>query len=328
MIKKIMLLATIATLVACGSSEPQKYSIQGFAQGTTYSITYINNTQSVTKVQIDSILRLFDYSCSLHNKESLLTKINANITDSLDTNISECLGVADSISRVSKGTYDVTIKPLTSALGFAAEDRQNVNRDSLLQIIGYKKISVISGKLHKAHPQMQIDLNSIAKGYSVDLVGRYLKSVGINNYIVEIGGEICASGKSIDRVWRVGIDKPFDGNMSPGADLQAIVTLENKALATSGNYRKFYTDDKGARVNHTLDPLTASSVTNNMMSVTVIAQECIWADGLATMMMAMGLERSIEFLENHSQTDAYIVYSQDNELKTYITDGAKRLLSK
>lgn len=329
---RFLAVATLLMLaISCGNSNNQpkelkRFALQGFGEGTTYSIVYLDYAENIAKSEIDSIINVFDYSCSIYNDSSLITALNRNLTDSLDQNIIECITAADSLSGLSGGLYDITIKPLTSALGFAAEERHKVNFDSIMEFIGYEKISIVDGRLVKEHPSIQLDLNSIAKGYSVDLVGRYLTSKGIENYIVEIGGEIYTSGRGLDRDWRVGIDKPYDGNFTPGANLEAVISLKNKALATSGNYRKFYTDDSGKRVNHTINPKTGESSINNMMSATVIADNCTYADGLATMMMVIGVERAISFLESSSNVDAYIVYKDGDSLKTYITPGAKAML--
>lgn len=321
--KNILILIFILSLSSC-IDPVKKQVIDGFAQGTTYHVAYHSDKGTVVeKSDIDSVLNLFNKSCSLHDKNSLLVAINANTSDSVDLHIAECIRVAQMLHDVSGGLYDITIKPLTEAYGFIKKDQQqkNINLDSILNFIGMEKISIEGNKIVKTSPSIEIDLNSIAQGYSVDLLSKFMEEQGLTDYIVEIGGEIFARGNNRGQGWRVGIDKPIDGSYISGQHLQAIIILENKGLTTSGNYRKFFTDENGKRVNHTINPKTGESSQNSILSVTVVADNATLADGYTTTFMLMGKERSVEYLNNNKNLEAMIVYSEGDSIKTYITEG-------
>ncbi|MFI3321960.1 MAG: FAD:protein FMN transferase [Rikenellaceae bacterium] len=310
------LILLVFSVIGCSESEElKKYTISGFAQGTTYSIVYLDTKESVKKSFISKNLSDFDRSCSLYNPASLINKINSGETDSLDANIENCIQIAEIISKESDGLYDITVKPLVEAYGFAAkEGLESINIDSLMQYVGYQKLSVDSGRLIR-EKGVEIDLNSIAQGYSVDFIAAKFDSLAIENYLIEIGGEIFCRGKNArGENWNIGIDKPIDGNFSPGENLQTIIALESgRGLATSGNYRKFHIDKDGNRVNHTVNPLTGESSTTQVLSATIIASSAALADGYATAIMAMGVEKGIEFLQSNPQLQAYIVYSEGDE---------------
>lgn len=310
--------------VSCGTSvkkENQKFIIQGFVQGTTFAITYLDTEQSVTKADVDSILLAFDHSCSIYIDESVLSAINNNTCDTVDTYIKECLEISSVLYQKSDSLYDVTIKPLVEAYGFIRKEKSgNVNIDSLKQFIGFDKITISDKKIIKSDPRVQIDLNSIAQGYSVDIVARYFDKKGIKNYIIEIGGELFAIGRNLKgNKWRVGIDKPIDGNLDSSVGFQAIIELDSLGLATSGNYRKFYEDNEGQRVNHTINPKTGLSSTNNLLSATILAPTAAIADGYATVCMVSGFEKSISILNSDSTLYGMLIYSDGDSLKTYVT---------
>ncbi|MFI3315199.1 MAG: FAD:protein FMN transferase, partial [Rikenellaceae bacterium] len=280
--------------VSCNQEGVKRYVVQGFAQGTTYSIVYVDTKQRVTKNDIAIILSEFDRSCSLFNPNSLINSINARQDSVMDINIKECIELAHFLSDESEGMYDVTVKPLIDAYGFAAANAQkSVNVDSILQFVGYKKIKTL-GDTILLPSGVEIDLNSIAQGYSVDKVAELFDQEGIENYLIEIGGEVFCRGKNFEGgKWRIGIDKPIDDNFSPGANLQTIIELDSgRGLATSGNYRRYKIVD-GKRINHTICPVTGMSIDNNLLSATVIASTSALADGYGTMLMALGVERAV-----------------------------------
>ena len=187
---------------------------------------------------------------------------------------------------------------------------QQPNVDSLLQFIGYDKIRIDGCRLVKKHPSVQIDLNSIAQGATADYVARWLDSLGWKDYLVEVGGEIFARGHNAKGgLWRVGIDKPIEGNVIPGAQLQVRIGISNRGLATSGNYRKFYTDSLGRKIVHTFDARTGAPVISNLLSATVVARTAAQADAYGTLCMVMGLNESIRFLESRPDLEAYLVWS-------------------
>ncbi len=311
-------------LSSCGK-DVAVTTIDGFAQGSTYHIVLKSDRpMDDARSGIDSVLATFDRSASLYLDSSLLNRLNRGETDSVDSYIAECIAVAERISRESDGMYDITVKPLVSAWGFAGETRTvRPNIDSLLQYVGYEKIGVENGRLVRTQPGVQIDLNSIAQGYTADILGRYIESLGVKEYLVEIGGEIfCRGTNPKGRPWVVGIDRPVEGNFTPGADLQVKLAISDRGLATSGNYRKFYTDEQGRKIVHTIDPRTGMSAQSDLLAVTVVAPTAILADAYGTMCMVMGRERSIAFFEEHPDLDAYLVYSDSTgAFRTYVTPG-------
>lgn len=318
--------------VACSDKSGEKCVLSkfdGFAQGTTYHIVVKSDRSVDLGGEIDSLLRVVDRSMSLYDAESLLSRLNRNETDSVDGFIARCMDEARRIAEQTGGLYDVTVKPLTSAYGFAGEEavgRPNV--DSLLELVGYRKVSVENGRLVKADGRMQIDLNSIAQGATSDYIAGYIDSLGFSDYLVEVGGEIFSRGTNASgKPWVVGIDRPAEGNFTPGADLQVKIGLSGCGLATSGNYRKFYTDASGRKIVHTVDPLTGEPVVSNLLSATVVAPTATLADAYGTALMVMGLERSKAFLETLADVEAYLVYSDEGgEFRTYATPGMEALV--
>ncbi|MBQ5690683.1 MAG: FAD:protein FMN transferase, partial [Alistipes sp.] len=226
-------------------------------------------------------------SMSIFDSTSLLSRINRNETDQLDIHIARNIEIAQKIHAIAP-RYDITVKPLVEAYGFAAKNREaKPNIDSLLEFVGFEKFAIEGNRIVKSDARLQIDLNSIAKGYVVELVAEWLDRQGCENYIVEVGGEICSKGVNSRGVaWRVGVDTPFDNNQTPGAYQQKVVNISGAALATSGNYRRFYYNAEGERISHTLNPQTGASHTTTLLSATVIAPRCAVADGLATAFMA------------------------------------------
>lgn len=282
----------------------------------------MDKEEKITKSEIDSILNMFEKSCSLHDSTSLISRINNNQTDTTDRYIKECVNLALKLSRQSKGLYDITVAPLAKAYGFGAEAKPatNPNIDSILQFVGYEKINLAGNIITKSDPRVSIDLNSIAKGYSVDLVADYIRKQGVKDYLVEIGGEIYCTELCGDKPWRVGIDKPIEGNMIPGEELQTIINVSQMGLATSGNYRKFYVAKDGTNIHHTINPKTGLCTTNNLLSASVLAPTTAEADGYATLFMSVGLEESKRILSKNPNLCGYLIYSNPNgTLSTYAT---------
>ena len=325
----------LAVLLAGCQSEPQRRPqtvIDGFAQGGTYHIVLVgDSTSGGLKGQLDSLLWRVDNSMSLYNPLSRLSRINRGETDTLDRFIANCIRTADTISRESGGRYDITIKPLTSAYGFTGDRPvQQPNVDSLLQFIGYDKIRIDGCRLVKKHPSVQIDLNSIAQGATADYVARWLDSLGWKDYLVEVGGEIFARGHNAKGgLWRVGIDKPIEGNMLPGAQLQVRIGISDRGLATSGNYRRFYLDAKGNKIAHTIDPRTGRSAVSRLLSVTVAAPTCAEADALGTMFLAMGADDALAAVERMPGVKAYFILAGDGgEYEEYVSPAMEALILK
>ncbi|MFO7371263.1 MAG: FAD:protein FMN transferase [Bacteroidales bacterium] len=333
----ILQLAVVAVffLVAFLLTRPGKTrnyeEITGFAQGTTYHIIYESAHGEKLQSSIDSFLTGFDCSLSIYNPNSIISRFNRNDPAVVaDDAFIEVFNKSKEVFAATKGAFDITVGPVVNALGFGSSDTLRVDSlviDSLLQYVGMNKVNLAEGKLVKQHPNMQLDVNAIAQGYSVDLVARFLEEWGIRNYMVEIGGEVRAKGKNSKRsVWKIGIDKPQEGNMLPGANLQAIVGLDDKSLATSGNYRKFY-EKNGIKYVHTINPKTGYPVVSNLLSATVVAEDCITADAYATAFMVMGLDKSIEFLQAHRFLDAFLIYADaQGRFQVYFTPGLEKYI--
>jgi thiamine biosynthesis lipoprotein len=322
--------------IIAASCKPQKepllIKIGGETQGTYYAITYYSLDSSNIQPAIDSLLKRFDSTASTYKPNSIITRLNAN--DSMvraDAMFETIFNKAMDVSEKTNGAFDVTVGPLVYAWGFGLTNRLKMNQhivDSLLPLVGYKKVKLENRKLRKTDPRIRIDFNAIAQGYAVDVVGEYLESKGIKSYIIDIGGEVLARGaKPNHENWSVAIEKPTQ-NADDERTIQAVVMLEEMAISTSGSYRKFY-EENGIRYSHTIDPANGYPVKHTLLSVSVLAKDCMTADAYATAFMVMGVEKGKEFLENHSDLEAYFIYtSPSDSLKTFYTKGFEKLLKK
>lgn len=319
-IKVMMLAASLFLFVACSKSASTYIRVEGQMLGTFMQVSACTDHPSSEiyslMMQIDSAAKR---SMSIFDEESLLSRVNRNETDTLDEHIIHCLELSRKVSRVSDGAYDVTIAPLVEAYGFAGKDRKvKVNVDSLLEFVGIDKVRVEDGRLVKEDSRLRLDFNSIAKGYVVDMAARELERLGMENYLVDIGGEVrCRGVNSKGGAWRVGVETPFDGNDAVGAYVQQIISLTDCSMATSGNYRRYYLDAEGRKVAHTIDPHTGQSVVSNLLSATVIAPTCAEADAYGTMFMAMGLERALEVARELEQSGVMVYFIAAGEGEEY-----------
>lgn len=331
-IQLLLIPAIVAVLSGCQPKEDLQYiKIHGFAQGTTYQITYGMIDSIDLQPVIDSILRDFDLSLSSYIPESVLSRLNRNETDQVDERFRTMYEVAYRVNNQSAGAFDLTVMPLVNAWGFGPGRKMTIDSsliDSLLQYVGMDKIQLKGDKLIKSNPGVSIDVNAIAQGQSVDEVALFLESIGCKNYMVEIGGEIRTLGKNPKgQVWRIGIDRPEFGNNIPGLSLQAVVELKNKSLATSGNYRKFY-EENGVKFTHSIDPSTGYPARQEILSATIVCDECIDADAYATACMVMGLEKSKAMLSGLKGVEAYLIYGDpEGNYQVYYTDGFKSMLA-
>jgi len=336
MMKKLKLLILSLILILINSCKPDENifeSFSGFTQGTTYSIIYENSTGIPPKDlmrEVEELLHVFDMSLSTYNPGSIISKVNNNEEVEPDSLLYKVLYKAREVWEMTDVAFDITAGPLINAWGFGPDAIKKFDEsmlDSLMKLVGMEKISIEGGRIVKEYPGMFLDVNAIAQGYSVDIVCSFLDSKQINNYLVEIGGEVRTKGTKNNQVpWKIGVDKPYD-NIIPGSDLQTTIKLTNKALATSGNYRKFYEED-GIKYSHTIDPTTGYPVRHTLLSVTIITDDCMSADAFATACLASGLEKSITMLKKYEFLDAYLVYSDESgNLKTWFTDGMIEFIS-
>ena len=312
---------------------PEYLNFTGFAQGTTYSMVFENPGQFTApglQADVEKILHDFDMSLSLYEDSSLLSRINRNETTVPDSLFTEVFKRSKEIWQLTGGAFDVTVGPLVKAWGFGPDARKNFTeskRDSLLKLVGTEKVELRDGTLIKSDPGISLDFNAIAQGYSVDIISRYFDSLGIESYLIEIGGEVRVKGDKGGVMWKIGIDRPADNNLVPGNDLQAIIRMKDRSLATSGNYRKFYVEE-GIKYSHTIDPKTGYPAKNQLLSATVLASDCAAADGIATACMVMGKDKTIEFLDLHPEYEAYLIYSDDSgNFKTWTSETLKKYIS-
>jgi thiamine biosynthesis lipoprotein len=306
--------------------------ISGSIQGTTYHITYEDRPGRNLQPRIEQLLNKFDLSLSAYIEQSLISRINRNEPHvKLDKYFRKVYHKAEEVYHISGGAFDITVGPLVRAWGFGPGAKITADSskiDSILQYIGMDKISLEGNTIVKQNPNIKLDVNAIAQGYSVDIVAEFMDRKGIVNYMVEIGGEVKTKGlNDKGKVWKIGIDKPIENNLVPGQNLQAVISLNNGAIATSGNYRKFYEKD-GLKFTHSINPKTGYPVISKLLSATVMTSDCMTADAYATAFMIMGFEKSIILLSNQDTLNAYLIYSDENgDFKTYITPGMKKLLS-
>lgn len=329
--KNYIYLIIILILYSCGNEATvrQEVKITGYAQGTTYSVLYVTEDGVNHQRSIDSLLIEIDNSMSTYQKNSLISKWNQSEDGDkikFDENFVKVYNISEEVFHKTEGLFDPTVAPLVNAWGFGFEKESEINQllvDSLLPIVGFDKLLSphgARGGVVKINSQFTLDFNAVAQGYTVDVLGELLEKKGINNYLVEVGGELRAKGNNInDTLWRVGIDRPLP-NLKE-REIEAIISLDNLSLATSGNYRKFYEKD-GKKYSHTINPKTGYPVEHNLLSATVIADECAYADAYATAFMVMGLEQSKEFLTQHKELMALLIYSDEKGgLQTFITDN-------
>lgn len=329
-----ILSVVLVILPSCRSVNKIESKITGLTQGTTYSVIwYHGRGESVEKVRngIEELLMAIDNSLSTYNPGSVISRVNSNEEVVLDTMFINVFKRSYEIWALTGGAFDITAAPLINAWGFGPDATRRFNesiKDRLMELVGMDKIKIVDGMVVKSDPDMCLDVNAIAQGYTVDLLSYYLSSRGFDCYLVEVGGEVRTRGtKAGSEPWIIGLDKPADGNFTPGLYRQADIKLVDKALATSGNYRKFYIED-GIKYSHTIDPKTGYPVKHKLLSATVIADDCTTADALATACMVVGLEKAREMILDIGGLDAYLVYSdEEGEFKTWFTDGMIGYLS-
>ena len=312
-----LILATI-WILARRNQKAEFNTASGFVFGTVYKIAYQHDAD--LKPEIEAELKRFDQSLSPFNDSSVISRINRNEELVTDSFFQTCFNRSMEISRETKGAFDITIAPLANAWGFGFKKGafpDSLMIDSLLQITGYEKVKLENGKVVKQDPHIMLSCSAVAKGYSVDVIARLLDRKGIKNYMVDIGGEVVVKGKNATGdLWRIGINKPYDDSLAVKQDIQVVLNLTDLGMATSGNYRNYYYKD-GKKYAHTIDPRTGYPVQHSILSSTVIAEDCMTADALATSFMVMGLEEAEKFCKANPMIDAYFIYSGENgEFKT------------
>lgn len=292
------------------TANPEYRSAQGLVFGTRYNITYLYNDD--LKPDIEKTLARVDNALSMFNPESTISRVNnyevVLVSDPLFLKV---FHRAMEISEWTNGAFDITVAPAVNAWGFGFKHAENIKQstiDSLMEITGYWKIHELDGMIEKDDPRIMLDCSAIAKGFGSDMVADMLRSKGINDFMVEIGGEIVVSGHNPKgKLWNIGISKPVDDSLSVNNELQTVIPVTDIAIATSGNYRNFYVKD-GRKYAHTIDPHTCMPVSHSLLSATVFASDCATADALATSMMVMGLDSAQALCARHPEIRAYFIY--------------------
>lgn len=308
-----LLFLIVGSIIIISENRPTYRTQQGKIFGTLYTVTYEHNADLQT--EIVAAMQAVDNSLSPFNKQSIITAINNNDSIEADTLFCEVFRTAKQIYTESHGAFDPTVAPLVNAWGFGFKkgtDISSATIDSLCQLVGFDRITLNEKQVSKADERIQLDFSAIAKGFGSDCVARVLDSHGIKNYMVEIGGEVVVKGHNKNgNPWGIGITKPIDDSLSVNQELQTVLRLTDCAIATSGNYRNFYYKD-GIKYAHTIDPRTGYPVQHSLLSATVIADNCMRADALATAFMVLGVDSAMAYCKRHPEIEGYFIVASDS----------------
>jgi thiamine biosynthesis lipoprotein len=320
--KSVFLLIITVTIVSC-KPEPKNTKLSGQVFGTSYSVIYDNNINY--EKQFDSLFYVINKSMSTYIQDSDISKLNRNEVVEVNTHFINVFNTSKIIYDVTSGAFDPTIGGIVNAWDFGPEGKivalDSVKIDSLMQSVGLDKVKRRGNVILRENLNTYLDFNAIAKGYAVDVIAEFFESQRVEDYLVEIGGEMRSKGinKEKQKPWTVGIDRPnFDGSQS----VIKAIAFKNEAMATSGTYRKFKLDDKGNRYAHIIDAKTGYPSKTNVLSVSVIANDCMTADAYATAFQAMGIEKVTELLKTHPELKVFFVFeNESNELETISLNG-------
>ena len=323
---KIIIICLLLFSFACKENKVVKNTkISGAVFGTSYSVLYNSKKNVDFEKQFDSIFHVINTSMSTYQTNSIISKFNRNEKVMLDDHFIKVFDASKTIHKLTNGVFDPTIGILVNAWDFGPEgeikDLDSVKVKFLIQSVDFDKVTRFEDRLTKQNLNTFLDFNAIAKGYAVDVISEFLESNNIDNYLVEIGGEIRGKGISIDKQspWRIGVENPnFDGTQS----ILKAISLKDEAMATSGTYRKYKVDSEGNRYAHIIDPKTGYPSKTNLLSISVIANDCMTADAYATAFKAMGMEKVKTFLKEHAELKAFLIFENDkNELETLSLNG-------
>ena len=318
--KNVFLILMALLCLSCKQEQkPELIKLSGPVFGTTFNIQYHDDEDTNYTQQIDSLFNVVNQSLSTYIPDSDISKLNNNENNMVDNHFRKVLSTSRKIYNETEGVFDPTIGAVVNAWNFGPEGRiinlDSTKIDSLMKSVGLDKVKRVHNNILKPKNTF-IDFNAIAKGYGVDVIAEFLEGKYVNNYLVEIGGEIRVKGLNVEKQtpWRVGLDEPrFDGEQS----VYKAIALKDEAMATSGTYRKFKIDENGNRYAHIINTKTGYPTKTNVLSVSVIAQDCMTADAYATAFQAMGIDKVSEFLKTHPELKAYFIFEGDNkELKT------------
>ncbi|WP_400076891.1 FAD:protein FMN transferase [Winogradskyella sp. R77965] len=317
--KKIISVLALILCFSCSEEEPKNIKLSGPVFGTAFNIQYYSEDHINYEKQFDSLFSVVNQSLSTYIPNSDISQLNRNETTKVDNHFENVFKASKIIYRLTEGIFDPTIGNVVNAWNFGAEKNKfltdSATVDSLIQFVGFSRVGLIDNHIKKPK-ETYLEFNAIAKGYGIDVIANFLESKGIKNYLVDIGGDLRTSGINIEskKGWTVGIDDPnFDGTQS----YSKVIILKDEAMATSGTYRKFRIDDNGNRYAHIINTKTGYPSKTNILSVSVIAPDCMTADGYATAFQAMGIEKVTSFLNSHPELKVYFIYESENkELRT------------
>ena len=323
-------------LFSCDNSKKNKiYEVEGKGGSVVYRIKYISTDSTNLKPAIDSLVKLVDHSISAYNPESIVAKINQGyVSTKVNHHFKKAFTTAEKVWKESGGYYDPTVGILVKAWGFGKELIQPISKlpteqeiDSLKRYVGFEKVHITDDDyVKKQNPAIQLDLTSVLRGYTADVISDFLKSKGIENFYVKVDSEGIVLGRDIvnNTPWKVEAEDPYELNNDYK---EVILNLNNESISTDENYRRVWIDGNGKRFVHIINPFTGHPMTGEMLSATVIAKTAIESDAYSTMFMIIGLEKSKEFLAKHPELKALLVYSDhNNEVKTYKTQNIEPLI--
>ena len=306
----LLIVGTVLIIRQQQSTPYQKNA--GLIFGTTYSVTY--QCDEDLQKEIEAELKKVDAEFSMFNSQSVVARLNNGEKPELSNDFIDVFKLARQVSEDTNGAFDITVAPLVNAWGFGFKHEQMPSKeqvDSLRELIGYRYVTLKDKNITMQKPGMMLDFSAIAKGYGVDVVARLLERHDIKNYMVEIGGEITTRGINPERVpWRIGVNKPSEDALNENHELQTILNVTDKSMATSGNYRNFYVKG-GKKYAHTIDPKTGYPVQHSLLSATVLTDRCAKADAYATSFMVLGMDGAKQILERHKELMAYLIYTDN-----------------
>lgn len=335
--RHLLMLLPIVLLAACNSkNEPVR--LQGEAQGTYYTIAYYDEQHRNLQPQIDSLLHDFDLTASLWEENSIIRKVNRHEDSVINDMFNDLLEKSWAINEYTNGAFNCEIGALVNLYGFGFKNREDVTEHQVDSLLSYVRSSetvvdtLVEDSIYKKiflSEGVELDFNAIAQGYSVDLIARMFDSLGIESYLIDVGGEVIAKGlKHNGEPWAVGIERPAENKYSE-QEIETAIGLHDMSVVTSGNYRKYYEKD-GVRYSHTIAPATGRPVSHSLLSVSVVSREAWYADAMATSFMVMGLEKSLQFIAEHPDNPdiqaVFFIYDDHGEYKTYATPEFQQLI--
>ena len=328
------LLLLVFLIISCNNGGPQVTTYTGRALGTSYQVKYFSSESFNTEKALDSIFEVINTSMSTYQDDSDISRINAGTEDvKVDDHFKNVFEYSKQVFKESNGYFDPTVGSLVNAYGFGPDQPLNepdeAVLDSIQELVGFEKVNLTNDNIVvKENPNIYLDFNAIAKGYTIDVIAEYLDEKNVENYLIELGGELVAKGQNLEREspWMVAIDNPQQTDAE--RTLKTVLALEDRAMATSGNYRKFRIDSiTGNRYVHTINPLNGKAEKSNLLSASVLAENCTLADGYATAFMALGYEKSLEMLEELEDVDVYFIYVDKAEsIRIFTSNGFEEAL--